>query len=165
MTLLDGNGANGPGGGGNVNGRGGEVSTLSRPMFHRNGSSNAKKGLASTNFTSDINANESPSNNENFSSNLVQNGVRRVPDICSDNGSGASMHHVETRGDIKKWSDLCKLNSRSAQQQIQPTTQSSQQRASAEVSINGDNNNNHSSDDSGSSSGATTVLPDMDFSN
>ena len=130
MTLLDGGG-----GGGSA-----EVTTLSRPAFHRsNGTSSNTKKLA--NFSSDVNAN-TISNGSTFTSSSTESS-RRVPEIAAtenrENG-GVSISHQH---DLKKWSEMCKMETRSAAEN------------------NGDSNNNHSSNSDSSSQ----VLPDMDFSN
>eukprot|EP00093_Oithona_nana_P014106 14106.XXX_142676_122793_1 [CDS] Oithona nana genome sequencing. len=131
MTLLDGGG-----GGGSA-----EVTTLSRPAFHRsNGTSSNTKKLA--NFSSDVNAN-TISNGSTFTSSSTESS-RRVPEIAAtenrENG-GVSISHQH---DLKKWSEMCKMETRSAVE-----------------NSNGDSNNNHSSNSDSSSQ----VLPDMDFSN
>ena len=133
MTLLDGGG-----GGGSA-----EVTTLSRPAFHRNGTSNAKKLQA--NFGSDVNANNI--SNGTFTSTESS---RRVPEIAAqqnnenrENGGSESQQH-----DLKKWSEMCKMSS--------PTFKR------PESAENGDSNNNHANNTDSSSS---QVLPEMDFSN
>ena len=149
MTLLD--------GGGNTGGSG-EVTTLStsRSVFHRNGlSSNNKKHIGSTtgNFsttTSDINANNTTnSSNNGMTNGSSSGGVQRVPEIQTKTEDGSGH-------DLKKWSDVCKMNSPSSNG-YHPPKRSESSLGNSSNGTNGDSNNNHSSDGS--------VLPDMDFSN
>ena len=150
MTLLD--------GGGNTGGSG-EVTTLStsRSVFHRNGlSSNNKKHIGSTsgNFsttTSDINANNTTNSSNNGMTNGSNSsgGVQRVPEIQTKTEDGSGH-------DLKKWSDVCKMNSPSSNG-YHPPKRSESSLGNSSNGTNGDSNNNHSSDGS--------VLPDMDFSN
>ena len=126
MTLLDGGG-----GGGSA-----EVTTLSRPAFHRsNGTSSNTKKLA--NFSSDVNAN-TISNGNTFTSSTESS--RRVPEIATENRENVS---ISQQHDLKKWSEMCKMETRSAAEN------------------NGDSNNNHSA----ANSDTSQVLPEMDFSN
>ena len=132
MTLLDGGG-----GGGSA-----EVTTLSRPAFHRNGTSNTKK---IANFgSSDVNAN----NISNGTYNTTESS-RRVPEIANLQNNekltaenGSSVGPNGENHDLKKWSEMCKMEFKRP-----------------ESRENGDNNNNSES------SQPNTVLPDMDFSN
>ena len=129
MTLLDGGG-----GGGSA-----EVTTLSRPAFHRsNGTSSNTKKLA--NFSSDVNAN-TISNGNTFTSSTESS--RRVPEIATENNR--ENVSISQQHDLKKWSEMCKMETRSAAEN------------------NGDSNNNHSAANSDNSS--SQVLPEMDFSN
>ena len=127
MTLLDGGG-----GGGSA-----EVTTLSRPAFHRNGTSNTKK---IANFgSSDVNAN----NISNGTYNTTESS-RRVPEIANLQNN-EKLTSTETgpadNHDLKKWSEMCKMEFKGP-----------------ESRENGDTNNN-------SESSQPAVLPDMDFSN
>ena len=127
MTLLDGGG-----GGGSA-----EVTTLSRPAFHRsNGTSSNTKKLA--NFSSDVNAN-TISNGNTFTSSTESS--RRVPEIATENNR--ENVSISQQHDLKKWSEMCKMETRSAAEN------------------NGDSNNNHSA----ANSDTSQVLPEMDFSN
>ena len=174
MTLLDGTGTGSVGGNstGNSGNAATEITTLSRPLFHRNGSAttNAKKHLSSPNnnafaTSNDINANNTSINNENYTSSLSgpnrpRNETRRVPELCN-NSSGRTLENLEEQQhDLKKWSELCKMNTSG----FDPTTNNVNIKSETEGASNnhGDNNNNHASSDSG---GSSTVLPEMDFSN
>lgn len=133
MTLLD-------GGGGSASGGGTEVTTLSRPIFHRNGNASKKNTFS----TSDINANTMNSTNENFAistPNSASTEIRRVPEMQNCTSQESQDH------DLKKWSEMCKMNNSSPRNS-----------ASAASSSNGDSNNNHSAN-------GDSVLPEMDFSN
>ena len=159
MTLLDGGG----GGGGPTAGNG-EVSTLSRPIFHRTANGSAKKHHISptSSFNSDINANNTSITNENFENGRSSSGnggggssgVRRVPEMCTSNVQ--QPNDRENDHDLKKWSDLCKMNGFK-----RPESSSNATTAAPPTANNGDNNNNHSEDNAS----AGPVLPDMDFSN
>ena len=114
MTLLDGGGGSGGGSG--------EVTTLSRSVFHRNGSGTTKKGLSYG--SSDINANTTTMANGNF----TQVEARRVPDI-STTADGLLKDEAEAH-DLKKWSEVCKM------------TNTFKRPESSTSSSNGDSNNN-----------------------
>jgi hypothetical protein len=155
MTLLD---------SGGVGGGSGEVTTLSRPMFHgRNGgnnSSNKQKQQLTTsdNYnSSDINANTTTVTNGNYSN--PESGVQRVPEIASQ--CQMLLSHGDEH-DLKKWSEVCKMSP------DQNGYKNSTTNNSTSNSSNGDSNNNLSDSSAGggtTSATTTAVLPEMDFSN
>ena len=159
------------------------------PVFHRNGgsTSNAKKHIAPS---SDINANNTSITNENFVSTLEAEGhrghggrngsneghIRRVPELCNpvviesrDHHMTASSQHNNGEHDLKKWSELCKMQTTNSNipnnQGTFPQNKRPESTSTGTSSNHGDSNNNLNSNSGNSESGTSTVLPDMDFSN
>ena len=165
-----------------------QVTTLTMPVFHRNGgsTSNAKKHIAPS---SDINANNTSITNENFVSTLEAEGhrghggrngsneghIRRVPELCNPVVIESRDHHMTASNqqhngehDLKKWSELCKMqttNSNIPNNGTFPQNKRPESTSTGTSSNHGDSNNNLNSNSGNSESGTSTVLPDMDFSN
>jgi hypothetical protein len=70
--------------------------------------------------------------------------------------------------DLKKWSELCKMqttNSNIPNNGTFPQNKRPESTPTGTSSNHGDSNNNLNSNSGNSESGTSTVLPDMDFSN
>ena len=138
MTILDGGG-----------GIGGEVTTLSRPVFHRSGTGSTGSAKQKQQLTAsgvytcnDINANNTARTNGTVGETYTQleSGFQRVPESNPEPVQFSAQHAgeqalsaqratssetEENQHDLKKWSDVCKV----------------------EPDVNGgDTNNNHSMD-------------------
>ena len=101
--------------------------------------------------------------------------IRRVPELCNPLVIESRDHHMTASNqqhngehDLKKWSELCKMqttNSNIPNNGTFPQNKRPESTSTGTSSNHGDSNNNLNSNSGNSESGTSTVLPDMDFSN